>query len=81
MYTIELRLPGSSDGKESACRAGDPVQSLGQGDPLRREWLPILVFLSGEFHGQKSLEGYSSWGRKESDMTERLTLILHTTEL
>ena len=23
-------------------------------------------------HGQRSLVGYSSWGRKESDMTERL---------
>ena len=27
----------------------------------------------GESHGQRSLEGYSSWGHKESDMTERLT--------
>ena len=81
MYTVELGLPGSSDGKESACNAGDPVQSLGQGDTLRREWLPTLVFLSGEFHGQRSLEGYSSWCSKESDMTEQLTLILHTTEL
>ena len=33
-------------------------------------------FLAGEFHGQKSLEGYSPWGRKESDMTERLSLHL-----
>ena len=30
--------------------------------------------LAGEFHGQRSLEGYSPWGHKESDMTERLTL-------
>ena len=29
-----------------------PVQSLGQEDPLRREWQPTLVFLPGEFHGQ-----------------------------
>ena len=33
-------------------------------------------FLPGEFHGQRSLEGYSPWGRKESDTTERLTLPL-----
>ena len=26
----------------------------------------------GEFHGQKSLVGYSQWGHKESDTTERL---------
>ena len=29
-----------------------PVQSLGQEDPLRREWQPTLVFLPGEFHRQ-----------------------------
>ena len=26
----------------------------------------------GEFHGQRSLEGYSPWGPKESDVTQRL---------
>ena len=26
--------------------------------------------MPGEFHGQKSLMGYSPWGRKESDVTE-----------
>ena len=50
------------------------IQSLGQGDPLEKEWLLTPVFLPGEFHGQKSLAGYSPWGHKESDMTERLTL-------
>ena len=30
------------------------------------------VFLPGESHGRKSLVGYSPWGRKESDTTERL---------
>ena len=29
-----------------------------------REWLPTAVFLPGEFYGQRSLEGYSPWGRK-----------------
>ena len=38
----------------------------------RRRWPPIPVFLPGESHGQKSLESYSPWGRKESDMTEQL---------
>ena len=42
--------------------------------PWRREWKPIPEFLPGEFHGQKSLVGYSPWGHKESDMTEQLTL-------
>ena len=36
----------------------------------RREWLPTPVFWSGEFHGQRSLAGYSPWGCKELDMTE-----------
>ena len=34
------------------------------------------MFLPGEFHEQSNLEGYSPWGHKESDMTERLTLSL-----
>ena len=38
--------------------------------PWRREWLPILVFLPGELHGQWSLVGYSSWSHKELDMAE-----------
>ena len=50
-----------SDGKESAWNAGD----LGQEDPLENKWLPTPVFLSGKFHGQKCLVGYSSWGCKE----------------
>ena len=31
---------------------------------------PAPVFLPRKFHGQRSLEGYSPWGRKESDTTE-----------
>ena len=54
------------------------VQSLGQEDPLEKEWLPIPVFLPGEFHGQRSLEGYSPWGRKESDTTEQIIPSLGT---
>ena len=38
----------------------------------RRERLPTPVFLPGESHRQRSLVGYSPWGHKESDMTERL---------
>ena len=32
-----VRFPGSSEGKESACSAGDPVRSLGGEDPLEKE--------------------------------------------
>ena len=45
--------------------------------PWRREQQPTLVFLLGEFHGQKSLVYCSPWGREESDTTEQLTLSLH----
>ena len=37
--------------------------------PWRREWQPTPVFLPREFHGQRSLVGYSPWGHKESDTT------------
>ena len=37
---------------------------------------PTPVFLPGESHGQRSLVGYSPWGRKESDTTERLTQLM-----
>ena len=42
----------------------------------RRKCQPTPLFLPGKSHGQKSLAGYSTWGCKESDMTEQLT---HTT--
>ena len=38
----------------------------------RRRWHPIPVLLPGKPHGWRSLIGYSPWGRKESDTTERL---------
>ena len=41
--------------------------SLGQEDPLGREWLPTPVFLPGESQGQRSLVGHSPWGHKELD--------------
>jgi len=46
-----LGFLGGSDGKESACNAGDPwfdpwVEKI----LWRREWLLTVVFLSGEFH-------------------------------
>ena len=56
---IHWGFPGDSDGKESACNVGDP------GSP-GREWQPTPGFLPGEFHGQRSLAGYSPWGHKES---------------
>ena len=38
------------------------VQSLGQEDPLKKEMATHSIILPGEFHGQRSLAGYSPWG-------------------
>ena len=43
---------------------------------LEKEMATHSSILAGESHGQKSLVGYSPWDRKESDMTERLCLVL-----
>ena len=67
-------FPGSSDGKESACNAGNLCSIPGLGKiPWRKAWQPTPVFLPGESHGQRRLVGYSPFGCKESDMTEQLT--------
>ena len=63
-----------SSGSESASYAGHLGSVSGSGrSPGEREWLPTPVFLPGEFHGWRSLAGYSPWSRKESDTTEQLT--------
>ena len=42
--------------------------------PWRRKWQPTPVPSPRKFHGWRSLVGYSPWGRKELDTTERLHL-------
>ena len=71
----EWDFPGGLDGKASVYNAGDPGSIFGLGRfpgggnevPPQEEKNP--VFLPGELHRQRSLAG-----RKESDMTEQLTL-------
>ena len=46
------------------------VQSLGREDPLQ---ISIPVFLSGEFHEQRSLVVYSPWGLKQAHATNTHT--------
>ena len=70
-----MGFPGSSDGKVSACNTGDQgfipglKRSPGEGNgyPLPQE---SPVFLSGEFHEERSLAGYRPWGPKESDKAD-----------
>ena len=67
-------LPGGASGKEPACQFRGCKRLefdswLGK-IPWRRAWQPAPVFLPGESHVQRSLVGYSPWGRKELDTTE-----------
>ena len=66
-------FPRGSDGKESACNAGD----LGSIPGLRRSpgevnGNPPQYFYVENPHRQRILADYSQWGRKGSDMTQQL---------
>ena len=58
---------------KSVCpQCGRPRFNLQVGKiPWRRKWQPTPVLLPRKFHGWRSLVGYSPWGRKELDTTER----------
>ena len=72
-----MGFPGGSDGKESAWNTVRPGFGPWVGKVLwRRKWQPTPVFSPWEFHGQRSLADYITWGCKESDTTEWLTLSL-----
>ena len=71
-----MGLPRWLSGKKSTCQCRrhkicgfNPWASK---IPWRRVWQPTPVFLSGEFHGQRSLAGYSPWGCKERNTTEQV---------
>jgi len=59
-------FPGGSDGKESTCNAGDlgSVSGLGR-SPGGGPGKPLQYSSLENPHGQRSLEGYSPWGRKD----------------
>ena len=69
IYAFFLGFPGVTQCKEYACQCkrhgfSPWVRKI----PWRRKWQPTPVFLPGEFHGQRSLSGYSSRDCKELDM-------------
>ena len=70
MYTKE-GLPWWLSGKEFAASAGDAGSLSGSGRSSGGDGIPYPVFLPGKSLGWRSLAGYSPWGQKESDMTER----------
>ena len=59
-----LESPGSTSVNEPSCQCGRPKRHgfnpWVRNFPCRRKWQPIPVLLPGEFHGQRSLAGYSS---------------------
>ena len=57
------------------CQGGEEEGGRGRGseaDRADRKWQPTPVVLSGEFHGWRSLMGYSPWSHKGLDMTKQL---------
>ena len=76
---LYLQCPGGSDGKADVyLQCGRPGFYPWIGKiPWRRKWQSTPGLLPGKSHVQRSLVGYSPWGCKESDTTERL----HSTPL
>ena len=69
-----MGVPGGSDGKEPTCSAGDlgSIPGLGR-SPGGGHGNPLQYSCLENPHGQRSLEGYSPQGLKESDTAERLS--------
>ena len=69
-----MGFPGGANGKESACQCRRSqrhgIDPWAGKMPWKRAWQPTAAFLPGEFHGQRSLVGYSPQVHKELDMTE-----------
>ena len=57
-------FPGGSVVKTLSANAGEVGSTQVRKIPWRRKWQPTPVFLPGESHGQRSLEGSSPWGCK-----------------
>ena len=75
---LSTTFPGVSNGKESACNAGDLGwipglgRSLGEGNGT-----PLQYSCLENPHGQRSLAGCSPWGQRESKTTEWLSIHTH----
>ena len=70
-------LPGGSDGKESACSAGDPGSIPGSGRfPLEKGMATHSSIRTWKILWTEEPGRLRSMGWQESDMTGRLTLSL-----
>ena len=76
MIASIMDFPGGSVGKSLCLQCGRPGFEPWVGKiPWRRKWQSTPGLLPRKSHWQRSLVGYSPWGRKESDTTERLHFI------
>ena len=71
------REPASADIEVAAVFQKIQLRQLMKAFTLNRKWPSTPGLLPGKSHGQRSLVGYSPWGRKESDTTERLHFTLN----
>ena len=78
LESIIQGFPGGSKDKASACNTGDLGSIPGSGRSLEKEMATHSSTLAWKIRGLKSLVGYSPWGRKESDKTERLHFHFYT---
>ena len=69
-------VPGGSEIKNLPAMQETWLQSLGWEDPLREEMAIHLSILVWKMPWTEEPAGYSSWGCKESDTKEQLTLSL-----
>ena len=78
---LGLGFPGGSNGKESACNAGDLSSISGSGrSPGEGHGNPLQYSCLEKSHEHRSPAGCNPWGHKESDTIKRriLSLTLNT---
>ena len=68
-----MGFPGGSVLKNLPANAGDTDLIWVWNIAWRRKWQPTPVFLTGKFHGERSLAVCSPWGHKGSNSSEQLS--------
>ena len=76
LFCCVCGFPGGSDGKESACSAGDPVWSLGWKDLLETGMATDSSVFAWRIPWTEEPDGYSPWGCKQLNTTEWLSLFI-----
>ena len=78
---ISLGFPRGSDGKESACNAGDLGSVLGLGRSPGEETSHHSSVLAWRIPWTEELAGYNPWSLKELDTAKQLSLSLFISSL